>query len=44
MNQNMAASKTGKLALLWRGDHQARHDAAAGNNRFSRVFDALAAD
>ena len=32
-----------KLALLWRGDVQARRDATPSNNRLSRVFDALAA-
>lgn len=39
----MTASKIGKLALLWRGDRQARREATAGNNRFTRVFEALAA-
>jgi hypothetical protein len=32
----------GKLALLWRGDRQARNDATPRNNRFVRVFEALA--
>jgi hypothetical protein len=32
-----------KLALLWRGDDQARRDATPSNCRLSRVFDALAA-
>jgi hypothetical protein len=31
------------LALLWRGDAQARRDATPHNNRLSRVFEALAA-
>ncbi|HEY0425183.1 MAG TPA: Cj0069 family protein [Rhodopila sp.] len=33
----------GKIALLWRGDRQARQEATADNNRFSRVFAALTA-
>jgi uncharacterized protein DUF6815 len=32
-----------KLALLWRGDHQARREATPSNSRLYRVFDALAA-
>jgi hypothetical protein len=32
-----------KLALLWRGDRQARREATADNNRFSGVFKALTA-
>jgi hypothetical protein len=39
----MIASKSGKLALLWRGDRQARAGATAENNRYHRVFEALAA-
>jgi uncharacterized protein DUF6815 len=39
----MTASKIGKLALLWRGDRPARREATADNNRFTRVFGALAA-
>jgi hypothetical protein len=39
----MTATKVGKLALLWRGDRQARREATAHNNRFTRVFEALAA-
>jgi hypothetical protein len=39
----MTESKTGKLALLWRGDGQARREATAHNNRFYRVFEALVA-
>jgi hypothetical protein len=30
-----------KLALLWRGDRQARRDATPHNNRLNRVFEAL---
>jgi len=33
----------GRLALLWRGDRQARRDATPQNNRLSHVFEALAA-
>jgi hypothetical protein len=32
-----------RLALLWRGDMQARRDATPSNNRLNRVFDALVA-
>jgi hypothetical protein len=39
----MTAGKIGRLALLWRGDRQARREATAYNNRFARVFEALAA-
>jgi hypothetical protein len=39
----MTANKPGKLALLWRGDRQARSEATAQNNRYHRVFEALAA-
>jgi hypothetical protein len=38
----MAREKVGKLALLWRGDRQARSAATPHNNRFSGVFQALA--
>jgi hypothetical protein len=31
-----------RLAILWRGTPDARATATAGNNRLSRVFDALA--
>ena len=39
----MTASKTGKIALLWRGDRQARGEATAQNNRYNRIFEELAA-
>jgi hypothetical protein len=39
----MSLDDTGKIAILWRGDRQARTDATPANNRFHRVFDALAA-
>jgi hypothetical protein len=35
--------ETARLALLWRGDRQARRDSTPDNNRLSRVFEALAA-
>src|ERR1700759_3882130 len=40
---HMTADKIGRLGLLWRGDRQARDAATADNNRFTRVFQALAA-
>ncbi len=39
----MIASEVGKLGLIWRGDRQARSEATPRTNRFSRVFEALAA-
>ena len=39
----MTSSETGKIAVLWRGDLLARSEATPGNNRFHRVFEALAA-
>ena len=38
----MPIDDTGKIAILWRGDRQARADATQANNRFYRVFEALA--
>jgi hypothetical protein len=38
----MTAEKVGNVALLWRGDRQARREATLHNNRFSGVFRALA--
>jgi hypothetical protein len=38
----MTEGKVGKLALLWRGDRQARNEATADGSRFNRVFEALA--
>jgi hypothetical protein len=38
----MAAEPAGKIALLWRGDHEMRRTATAQNNRLRDVFDALA--
>jgi Domain of unknown function (DUF6815) len=39
----MTVGKVGNLALLWRGDRQARSEATPQNNRFNRVFEALGA-
>jgi len=38
----MTAAATGKLALLWRGDREARCNATPQSNRFKRVFEELA--
>jgi hypothetical protein len=38
----MTRDETGKIAVVWRGDRQARADATPVNNRFHRVFEALA--
>ena len=32
-----------RIAILWRGDHAARREATAQNNRFHRIFEELAA-
>jgi Domain of unknown function (DUF6815) len=37
------SSQIGKIALLWRGDREARRNATPQNNRFHRVFEELAA-
>ena len=39
----MATGETGKLAVLWHGDREARRNATPHNNRLNRVFEALAA-
>ena len=39
----MTFGATGKIAILWRGDRQERSDATPANNRFHRMFEALAA-
>jgi hypothetical protein len=36
------ASEVGKVAVLWRGDRQARNAATRETSRFARIFDALA--
>jgi hypothetical protein len=38
----MTVGETAKLALLWRGDREARRNATPHNNRLNRVFEALA--
>ena len=39
----MTGRETAKVAVLWRGDSQARRNATPGNNRFHRIFEELAA-
>jgi hypothetical protein len=39
----LAVGETGRLALLWRGDREARRNATPHNTRLSPVFEALAA-
>ena len=39
----MAEPKTSKVAIVWRGDAEARRTATPRNNRFYRVFEELAA-
>lgn len=39
----MTGMEIAKLAVLWRGDHEARRVATPQNNRFYRVFEELAA-
>jgi hypothetical protein len=39
----LSLGKPARLALLWRGDRQARRDVTPQNNRLSHVFEALAA-
>src|SRR4051812_27477518 len=36
------AGRSNKIAILWRGDHEARRTATPQNNRFHRVFEELA--
>jgi hypothetical protein len=36
----MAQGQNGKVALLWRGDREARRIAAAKNSRFGVIFEA----
>jgi hypothetical protein len=38
----MASSETAKVAILWRGDLEARRSATPANNRFHRIFEELA--
>ena len=39
----MSRGKTFKVAILWRGDAEARQSATPQNNRFYRIFEELAA-
>jgi hypothetical protein len=39
----MTRMENARIAILWRGDRAARRSATPANNRFHRVFDALAA-
>ena len=39
----MSREKTFKVAILWRGDVEARQSATPQNNRFHRIFEELAA-
>jgi hypothetical protein len=39
----MSRGKTFRVAILWRGDAEARQAATPQNNRFSRIFEELAA-
>src|SRR5689334_22792961 len=39
----MPEEKSLKIAILWRGDREARRNATPANNRFHRVFEELAA-
>src|SRR5271156_1989392 len=41
--REMADNDIGRLAVLWRGDREARRSATPQNNRFHRVFEELAA-
>ena len=38
----MSRGKTFKVAILWRGDAEARQAATPQNNRFHRIFEELA--
>src|ERR1700683_1179181 len=39
----MTTGKPGRIALLWRGDQEARREATPQNNRYNRIFEELAA-
>jgi hypothetical protein len=39
----MANTEPYKIAVLFRGDHDARRNATPGNNRYYRIFEELAA-
>jgi hypothetical protein len=39
----MGQTETARVALLWRGDHEARKSATPADNRFYRIFEELTA-
>ena len=39
----MADTKSYRIAILWRGDREAREAAAPQNNRYHRIFEELMA-
>jgi hypothetical protein len=39
----MTTEKTYRIAIVWRGDREARRAATPQNNRFHRIFEELAA-
>src|SRR5690349_15724249 len=43
MTEHNSSTKGPKIAVLWRGDAEARRTATPQNNRFHRVFEELAA-
>lgn len=43
MTEHKSSTKAPKIAVLWRGDAEARRTATPQNNRFHRVFEELAA-
>src|SRR5271170_2549497 len=43
MTEHKSSTKGPKIAVLWRGDAEARRSATPQNNRFHRVFEELAA-
>src|ERR1700757_172035 len=43
MTEHKSNTKRPKIAVLWRGDAEARRTATPQNNRFNRVFEELAA-
>src|ERR1700690_3282563 len=40
--RGQVGAKSYRVAVLWRGDHEARRTATPQNNRFCRIFEALA--
>src|ERR1700704_6130683 len=43
VHRDMADTKIFKIAVLWRGDREARQAATPQNNRYHRIFEELAA-